>query len=269
MEEMGLTDGQVRGRASVLQIKAMGASTAWSDGVAKRAKTVTGRKRPEHSKRMKELKAAGVVLNHEVTPELRKKISDSAKKRIAENGHPKGYLGHRHTDASKFEISKKSTAAWARKTEEEIADFVMKGIKTRSINGAIARHRPETTWKAGWREIGGTRKYYRSRWEANYGMYLEWLKSNGQISDWLHEPVTFWFEGIKRGCVSYLPDFWVLENNGGEAYHEVKGWMDSRSRTKIDRMARYHPDVILIVIGKNEYREIEKKLSKLIDGWES
>ena len=59
--------------------------------------------------------------------------------------------------------------------------------------------KPSASWKAGWREIGGQRIYARSRWEANYARYLEWLRANGSIAKWEHEPETFWFEGIKRG----------------------------------------------------------------------
>lgn len=123
-------------------------------------------------------------------------------------------------------------------------------------------------WKAGWREIGGLRKYYRSRWEANYARYLQWLKEHGQIASWKHEPETFWFDGVKRGCVSYLPDFRVIDIDGRVIYHEVKGWMDDRSITKIKRMAKYHPTVRLIVIDGNGYKSIAKKVSGMIKDWE-
>lgn len=126
----------------------------------------------------------------------------------------------------------------------------------------------KTTWKAGWRDIGGYNKYYRSRWEANYARYLQFLKESGQIADWSHEPETFWFTEIMRGCRSYLPDFRVSENNGSIVYHEVKGWMDSRSKTKLKRMKKYYPDVELILISEKEYIEIEKKLGGIIKGWE-
>ena len=85
-------------------------------------------------------------------------------------------------------------------------------------------------WKSGWRTIGGQRGYYRSRWEANYARYLEWLRVRGDIKYWSHEKDTFWFEKIKRGVRSYLPDFRVTEINGDVVYHEVKGWMDRRTR---------------------------------------
>lgn len=124
-------------------------------------------------------------------------------------------------------------------------------------------------WCAGWREIGDTRKYYRSKWEANYARYLEWLKERGEILAWAHEPETFWFEGIKRGCMSYLPDFRVIENGGAVVYHEVKGWMNSKSKTKIRRMGKYHPNVKLIVIDSKGYAAIKKVMQPIIQGWES
>ena len=127
---------------------------------------------------------------------------------------------------------------------------------------------PRASIKCGWREIGGVRKYYRSGWEANYARYLEWLKKKGEIAAWLHEPDTFWFAGIKRGCVSYLPDFRVTENDGREVYHEVKGWMDAKSKTKIKRMAKYHPTKKLLVIDSKAYRSLAKTMRGLIGEWE-
>lgn len=125
------------------------------------------------------------------------------------------------------------------------------------------------SWKASWREVGNQRCFFRSRWEANYARYLEWLCSIGQIAKWEHEPQTFWFDGIKRGVVSYLPDFRVTENGGAVQWHEVKGWMDARSKTTIARMGRYHPKEVLIVIREKQYKEIGRKVSSLIPGWES
>lgn len=128
---------------------------------------------------------------------------------------------------------------------------------------------PESEVKSGWRTIGGKAKYYRSRWEANFACYLEWLKSIGEIKAWEHEPETFWFKGIKRGVVSYLPDFKVEENNGDIVYYEVKGYMDGRSRTKIKRMAKYYPEIKLAVIERRQYMEIQNKVGRLIKGWEA
>lgn len=129
-------------------------------------------------------------------------------------------------------------------------------------------NRANASWGAAWREIGGVRKYYRSKWEANYARYLEWLKEKGEIQKWEHEPETFWFEGIKRGCMSYLPDFRVTEKSGTVVFHEVKGWMDDRSKTKIRRMAKYHPNVKLIVVDSKAYAAIKRVMQPIIKEWE-
>ena len=130
------------------------------------------------------------------------------------------------------------------------------------------QNRKSATWKAAWREIGGVRKYYRSAWEANYARFLEWLKARGEIQRWEHEPKTFWFKGIRRGCVSYLPDFRVTKKNGDIEYYEVKGWMDARSVTKIARMAQYHPTVKLVVIDGKAYRRLAQAVGRIVPGWE-
>jgi len=121
---------------------------------------------------------------------------------------------------------------------------------------------------AGWRDIGGKHNYYRSRWEANYARYLELLQSVGKISGWEHEPQTFWFDGLRRGCTSYLPDFRIYNKNDTVEYHEVKGWMDPKSKTKLKRMAKYHPNITLILIDRKRYLAIEKTVRGIIPGWE-
>lgn len=132
----------------------------------------------------------------------------------------------------------------------------------------LCRPRPETTWKAGWRIIGGQRKYYRSKWEANYARVLEFQKQHGLIVSWAHEAKTFWFEKIKRGCRSYLPDFEVVYPDGHIEYHEVKGWYDNRSKTKTKRMAKYYPEVKLRMIFGKDYKTLAHQLAPLILDWE-
>lgn len=199
---------------------------------------------------------------------LRAHTSASRKLWHQANEHPRGMRGKRHTEATLARLSAASRAWNASLTGQQKAAMAMKAMKTKEARGIPLRHRTNTTWKAAWREIGGTRKFYRSRWEANYARYLEWLKASGQVIEWRHEPKTFWFEGVRRGAVSYLPDFCVTERGGREVYHEVKGWMDARSATKIKRMAKYHPTVRLIVIRQKQYRAIERAVSALISGWE-
>lgn len=105
----------------------------------------------------------------------------------------------------------------------------------------------------------------RSMWESNYASYLDWLISKKHILDWEYEPDTFWFLKIKRGVRSYKPDFKVFKTKKDVEYHEVKGYMDSRSRTKIKRMAKYYPDVKLIVIDEDSYKSIKSAVGRMLN----
>lgn len=182
--------------------------------------------------------------------------------------HPKGMLGKKHSQETIDILCIKSKARADAMTENEKSAKSWKMMKTKEKNGTMVNERQKTTWKSGWREIGGKRKYFRSRWEANYARYLQFLKENKQILEWLHEPETFWFEGIKRGCLSYLPDFKVTDINNIVEYHEVKGWMDDRSKTKIKRMALYHPTVTLKIIDAKWFKANNKTMTSIIYGWE-
>lgn len=122
-------------------------------------------------------------------------------------------------------------------------------------------------YKGGWAEISGKRRFFRSKWEINYAHYLESLKSKGEILDWEFEPETFFFEGVRQGHTSYLPDFKVTYPDGTHAWHEVKGWMDPGSKTKLARMAKYFPEEKIYVVDSEVYKTIERNLSHTIPGW--
>lgn len=201
--------------------------------------------------------------------ESRAAVGEATRRRIAEKGHPLGALGMKHSKETLRKISEASIASWQSKSKEQQEAITAKAIATSRANGTWgARKETRGSWKAGWREIGGKRKFYRSRWEANYARYLEWLKQNGQIKEWAHEPEVFWFEAIRRGVRSYKPDFRVWEMDGSSALHEVKGWMDSRSRTCLSRMAKYHPGEKIVLIDGPQYRAIRLKVMRMIAGWE-
>lgn len=188
---------------------------------------------------------------------------------FATRGHPRGALGMRHTAETRERIARKSAERWKNMTDEQRDAHVFKAVKAKRDKGIPFSTAGRGSWKAGWREVGEQRCYFRSRWEANYARYLEWLRTTGHIASWEHEAHTFWFYGIRRGCVSYLPDFRVTEIGGAVRWHEVKGWMDARSQTVLTRMAKYHPTEVLIVIREKQYKEIGRKVSALIPGWES
>jgi hypothetical protein len=110
--------------------------------------------------------------------------------------------------------------------------------------------------------------YFRSRWEANWARYLNWLVAAGEVLRWEFEPDTFEFAGIRRGSRFYTPDFKVTNRNGSVEYHEIKGYMTDADRTKLRRMKKYHPAVKVIVVGPNEYKAVAKKMAGVLPNWE-
>jgi hypothetical protein len=260
---LGRTRGAVRARASLLGVKQDKTSPFFENWQKRAAKSKVGKKRPDQAIVMKQLHAAGKLKQ---TPELRKATGQKTRERIARDGHPRGALGMKHTAKSLAAMSEASRRKWATMTDAEKVARELKRAKTFVERGhKFPKH---GNWKAGWRTVGGKECYFRSRWEANYARYLQWLVNNGDIKGWDHEPETFWFEGVKRGTVSYLPDFRVNRNDGFDEFHEVKGWMDDKSKTKIRRMKKYHPKVTLIVIDSKSYKSIEKMMQGVIAGWE-
>lgn len=112
-------------------------------------------------------------------------------------------------------------------------------------------------------------QYFRSAWEANYARYLNWLVSKGEIDGWSYEPVTFEFVGIKRGVRFYTPDFRV-ETRGAHEWHEVKGWMDSQSKTRMKRMAKYYPGEKVVMIDRKWFASARRAgMPAMIPEWES
>lgn len=191
-------------------------------------------------------------------------MSERAKKCIKDHGHPRGMLGKAHTAETKAIISAKNIG------KKVPRDSVIAGMKTRLQKyGAIAPNIRIGLWRAGWRLIAGRRIYARSRWEANYARFLQFQKAAGLVIEWQHEPETFWFSGIRRGCCSYLPDFKVVYPNGRTEFHEVKGWMDPKSITKLKRMAKYHPAVVVRVIDGTWFKSQGRKMAAIVPDWEA
>lgn len=130
----------------------------------------------------------------------------------------------------------------------------------------IKRRVPTPKYKGGYRK--DIDLYVRSSWEANYARYLNFLLKQGSIEKWEYESETFEFVGIKKGTRFYTPDFKITENGGAISFHEVKGWMDKKSLTKLKRMKKYYPNIPIVLIQKKEMTEIKKKVGKII-GWVS
>lgn len=128
---------------------------------------------------------------------------------------------------------------------------------------------PRTTGrrgKGGFREDLGI--YLRSTWEANYARYLDFLLKAGEIRSWEYEAETFEFNGIKRGNRFYTPDFKVINRDGSTEYHEVKGWMDPRSATKLKRMAHFYPEIKIVLVDQKQMLSIHRTAGNLMPKWE-
>lgn len=197
--------------------------------------------------------------------------SASAKRRISERGHPRGFAGKTHSAESRAVIGAKSREAAQRQTPEERASRGEMAARTRLLRyGTGNPTRGENAYsraKRGKRDdLGG--QFFRSAWEANYARYLNWLVAYGAVTTWEYEPETFVFHGVTRGVLTYTPDFRVVWRWGSSEFHEVKGWMDPKSKAKLKRMSKFYPHHAVRVVGASEYRAIAK-WARLIPGWES
>lgn len=122
------------------------------------------------------------------------------------------------------------------------------------------------TSSAGFRsDIGIT---VRSRWEANVTRYLNWLKQRGEIRSWQYEPRRFWFEGIRSGTTSYLPDFQIFYPDGRHEWWEVKGYWDPKSKTAVKRFRKYFPNETLVILDGKRYKELCLEFQEMIPNWE-
>jgi len=198
-------------------------------------------------------------------------MSDRSKEWHQNNGHPRGMLGKHHSPEERIKMSERSKLLWQGGCDSFVdGTSTLKGLKTKLENGTLYPSRPEgsVTWKGGKRHIAGKDIFFRSSWEFNYALYLQLLVEKKEILEWHHEPETFWFDGVTRGTRSYLPDFKVINLDGTSFFVEVKGWMDQRSKTKLNRMAKYYPEHTIVIVDGKIMRQIKNKFAKILPQWE-
>jgi len=220
----------------------------------------TSYSRPKKHKPIEELSPAyrKKIEHNKRTPEEQKGyISRVRREVIREHGHPRGRRDMRTCPlcGKFFEVPNSSPQIYCSN------DCALRGIV-----------RPQNTYTRG---KGGKRsdlnnQYFRSRYEANYARYLNFLiRNDSGIEKWEYEADTFWFDKTKRGVRSYTPDFKIYLTKGSIEYHEVKGWDYPRGKTARKRMAKYHPLVKLILIDEEFFKAFRRQgIDKLIEGWE-
>lgn len=196
-------------------------------------------------------------------------ISLRIKKYIATNGHPRGALGLRHSSEAKKKISAASKRMWEDTSSKFHSDEYKKAASDRMVaNIASGLMNNKYSRTRGGRRSDLNNMYFRSAWEANYARYLTHMQQLGKIDAWAYEPHTFTFGSVQRGIRSYTPDFRI---NIGETHewHEVKGWMDAKSKERLALMAQHFPDERLLVIDAAWFREANKSdVYTNLPGWE-
>ena len=97
--------------------------------------------------------------------------------------------------------------------------------------------------------VGDKTYTFRSEGEFLWSQYLEFLKQSGEIKGWGYEGKTFYFHNEKTAPVQYTPDFWIVPNSGQAYCQEFKrGYLDGQAITKLRRMAKHYPDVIIELV---------------------
>lgn len=81
----------------------------------------------------------------------------------------------------------------------------------------------------------------RSSWEANL---YRILKQDKQIDYFQYEctDFDFWHFGIKKGTVSYTPDFKIVFKDGSYKWIEVKGYLKPQDKVRIRRFFKFYPE---------------------------
>lgn len=191
---------------------------------------------------------------------------------LAAHGHPRGFMGRSHTPGARAVIAAKSALSWERQRLTGTGN--MSEASLQRLSDRMSKLMSERPAETNYSRVAHGRRhdlgeiYFRSSWEANYARYLNWLMARGEIDGWAYEPETFWFEKIRRGVRSYKPDF-RIEEKGRSYFVEVKGWMDDKSKTKLKRMAKYHPAVEVRVVGQKQYAALARSVASLIPNWET
>jgi hypothetical protein len=145
------------------------------------------------------------------------------------------------------------------------------------IPGNNSRGNAYKNTKTGFREDIGIN--VRSNWEANFVRIVNLYKILFEF-----EPTVFAFP-IKRGTKGYTPDFFLQQTN---EWIEIKGYLDTKSKTKLKRFKRYYPEEfkkLICIISKYSkeaqqfieeievsrvmyYEDIRSFFSSRIENWE-
>lgn len=220
-------------------------------------------------RKAKELGLTDQHRGFDFSEEKRTADSNRRKEWFKTHEHPRGFSGHKHTKESREKMGEASLKFWSEHYDEmhtdelrrKRSDLTMKMLEE-GIIGVRSRSLVEEV------TVGGKTFTIKSSWEYDIALYLEYLKENGLITEWLYEPKKFVFKYNTLGVRTYKPDFSVTR--GDRVYYlEVKGWQDKKYEIKRKLMREEFPDIKLIYILKEQYFAIEHKHACELPGWGS
>jgi len=263
-------------RSIVVQARKLGLavdpnSNYFKDWQARAAASKRGRANPRFRELVKRLWKEGRIPRPVSTAERRQRQADRMRAWHAQYGNPN--KGKTLSCEVKLKMSAASRRMWkdpefaakmrtperrARRRQVSSENWIRSGRSNENAYSRCSRGRRG--------DLGGM--FFRSGWEANYARILNMLIEQHKIYRWEYEPDTFKFPLDDRPQ-SYTPDFKVWDHDGGDYYYaEIKGWMDEKSRLKLQRMERFYPDVPIKVIGQREYKILQSEFSSQIEKWE-
>ena len=131
---------------------------------------------------------------------VRKKISENTTRYIKEKGHPKGFLGHRHSESTRCVIGKKSKARWQDPNSIFNSEYFKQAqsdrLHDRRMNGKIRSF----SIRGNHPIFINEKKYvFKSSWEVEIAQRLQELFEQSLIQNWDYETRHFDFTDIKRG----------------------------------------------------------------------
>jgi len=118
--------------------------------------------------------------------------------------------------------------------------------------------RVKSGWITLWNGECEYKFYARSKYEEVAAKMLSaWVRVRPGFK-WCHEDITLHFEGYRRGCVCYVPDFTLYCRGEIFAIYEVKGRFQGKDATKIKRFQKAHPELFEKFVYITDYVNFPK-----------
>lgn len=111
--------------------------------------------------------------------------------------------------------------------------------------------------------------YARSGYEISVANYLALMARNKYVHYWKHENLELRFDGVKRGCLLWIPDFTTYDEQDRIInIYEVKGKFEPKDSTKIKRIKKFHPGLfekLIYITDKRNFPKLAKLGVPVID----